>query len=208
MDICAKYQLQDFIWANPLSFDDAYSPTDVNSLVRTEPNSPPQKSRTSTPPVLIIAPSLSHELYAPICLQEAASRRLKVLLSKERQQRTEDGLSPPASLNYNSRLAVDLDFRKEVIDWILCVSSLNRFYRYLYAISQLKPYKPATFDDLYNQLCISAETRFMAAYLFSRFFYISGIEEEPEFLAGGYRDYIWDVAVACIALSVKVCSTR
>lgn len=46
----------------------------------------------------------------------------------------------------------------------------------------------------------------MAAYLFRRFFYMSGVEEEPDSQAGGCRYYIWDIAVACIALGVKVCS--
>lgn len=79
--------------------------------------------------------------------------------------------------------------------------------------------------DLRDQLLTSPETRFHAAYLFMRFFHLlfgirsrkkdhSGHSQELgdtasselfSLVAEGSALVTWDVAVACLALSVKVC---
>ena len=60
--------------------------------------------------------------------------------------------------------------------------------------------------DLYDVLATSAETRFHAGYLFLRYFLFVGIPEED---SSSLRDeeiqaVIWDIAVACLVLSIKV----
>ena len=61
--------------------------------------------------------------------------------------------------------------------------------------------------DLYDLLSTSVETRFHAALLFLRYFLYVGIPSEDEASISENEDLetvIWDTAVACLALSVKV----
>lgn len=81
--------------------------------------------------------------------------------------------------------------------------------------------------DLYEQLFSSAQTRFHAAYMFLRYFFtINGNREQSEsssdvesileegsdtpisnsekLLSEGKEIMVWDTAVACITLSIKV----
>lgn len=44
----------------------------------------------------------------------------------------------------------------------------------------------------------------MAAYMFSRFMFKSGFDKNCEEQEEGVEQYTWDVAIACVALSVKV----
>jgi hypothetical protein len=64
-------------------------------------------------------------------------------------------------------------------------------------------------SDLYDQLAGAAgpETRFCAAALFGRYFLLLGADGDV--LLGGddvaeHEQLVWDTAVACLALSVKV----
>ena len=59
--------------------------------------------------------------------------------------------------------------------------------------------------DLYDLLSTSSETRFHACYLFFRYFlFVSSPEDGVSVKDEGIQAVVWDVAVACLALSVKV----
>lgn len=71
----------------------------------------------------------------------------------------------------------------------------------------------STTSNLLDQLATSPETRFHAAYMFLRYFYlVRGAPGSPSCSAfrgdvlseHGFELVTWDVAVGCLALSVKV----
>ncbi|KAF4621993.1 hypothetical protein D9613_009504 [Agrocybe pediades] len=72
--------------------------------------------------------------------------------------------------------------------------------------------RPPMAADLYDQLKNSPETRFHAAWMFLRFFFLTmqptGEEEANSQLSKslqrqGFNLIVWDIAVACLSLSVK-----
>ena len=64
--------------------------------------------------------------------------------------------------------------------------------------------------DLYDLLSTSSETRFHASYLFMRYFIHVAVPEVSQSKDEDldFEAIIWDLAVACLALSVKVCIAR
>ena len=106
-------------------------------------------------------------------------------------------------------LGLEEEFRSEVIRWIFRVSpSSQRIGRRL-IVTQITPSKKHSVSQLRNQLRKSPETRFHAVLLFTRYFRrtgecmpIAGKNETPLIKRGRLR-IVWDVAISCLALSVK-----
>ncbi|KAF9456914.1 hypothetical protein BDZ94DRAFT_1326634 [Collybia nuda] len=131
---------------------------------------------------------------------------------------------------WDSVLGIGEVLRDDVVDWILNVlpeptttsrarsvptsssastasssSSTNSF-------STISSIIGPTISNLYDQLSTSPETRFHAAYLFLRYFYLVratpgspslNIDKGDENSENGFELVTWDVAVGCLALSVK-----
>ena len=194
---------------------------------------------------------------APLSTEDAAERRIVVLLEREKANRDIEGLGtnpphilqrtedeeerfwtdtqdlPPCeadpdmedvqstnpkrntlnrALSSSTPIELNIDSRvfEEVMQWFLEASLLSCLNPYLtLAIcAQVMPpedefattYTPG---DLFDLLSTSNETRFHAGHLFMRYFNLvscAGEDEEPEAL----ETITWDLAVACLALSVKV----
>ncbi|KAM6499958.1 hypothetical protein JOM56_005466, partial [Amanita muscaria] len=177
--------------------------------------------------VPIIAPPLDHVGALPINMETVAKTRIHRFLEKEFVTREADGLGIPyrqvllpQSGTWEDLLAIGQSYREDVIDWLLHVLPAEPNGRGSTPASSFSSTSsPSSTSscrvDLYDELSSSPETRFHAASIFLRFFYrvmseasnleqvafrnsASFIEEE------GKELIIWDVAVASLALSVKL----
>ena len=106
-------------------------------------------------------------------------------------------------------LGLEEEFRSEVIRWIFRVSPSSQRTGRRLIVTQITPSKKHSVSQLRNQLRKSPETRFHAVLLFTRYFRrtgecmpIAGKNETPLIKRGRLR-IVWDVAISCLALSVK-----
>lgn len=122
------------------------------------------------------------------------------------------------------QICIDEDFRQEVVEWILDVSRLFRppvLADWNCLWKTLPPEfrsKPTVGKHLRDQLTTSPDTRWHATQLFNRYIIRTGSSppSSPRLLYGELTEgqkvssqderagFVWDIALACIALSVKV----
>ncbi|KAF9642119.1 hypothetical protein BDM02DRAFT_3193868 [Thelephora ganbajun] len=121
-----------------------------------------------------------------------AQVRLEILLVKEAKQRSGDGIHPRVD---RQLLGSDRTFghyetlRRLIVQHILTV--------------QPPPFLHRGRGDLYDQLSTSSDTRFAAAYLMTRFWFLCEVGDHA-LEWKGFVDYGWQLAIACIALCVKM----
>jgi hypothetical protein len=157
---------------------------------------------------------------------DAAEARLMSLLKKEaRYYQSEEWLD----VFVDPDLALKDNLGPDVIAWILTVSaiftqSLSHYLPFLGTQVEPPLGSPTASSirgrthshDLHEQLAVHHDSRFLAALLFSLFFFgqarhfeVSDVVHQSdtsnyEAMKGGENKVIWDFAVAAIALSVKV----
>ncbi|OBZ66787.1 hypothetical protein A0H81_13268 [Grifola frondosa] len=229
----------------------SHSPRRLALAIYTDP--PPSPVPIIAPPPFFLVPR------APLSLEDAAERRIVVLLEKERREREVDGLPyarapiPKGPMNLTMQkkrqedeeeeywmdsdseadgfdvnemvdvwargkyerdedttsydgtgiaLGIEDNLRSEAVDWLLNV---------------LPPRSRAqsrAVGDLSDLLRTSEETHFHAAYLFIRYSLHIGlspasspapskVDEVSAFVQDGEVETTWDLAVACLTLSVK-----
>ncbi|KAF9011096.1 hypothetical protein BDQ17DRAFT_1345462 [Cyathus striatus] len=169
---------------------------------------------------------------APATPHIEAKIRLRNYIEREKRGRVRDGfLDAPDEVEGNNNtthkflnvikgargweevLDIGQGLRKEIIIWFLEVlpkplASDSEISRSMESIQSR--------DNLCDQLTTSPETRFHAAWMFLRYFFIinsmdrfHGNNEQVSVTScesrsdGGKRLAVWDVALACLALSIK-----
>ncbi|KAJ7063649.1 hypothetical protein C8F01DRAFT_1133801 [Mycena amicta] len=228
------------------------SPTSPGELVPTEPNTPrPIQRKTTTRHVPIIAPPPEHVARLPVTEEVAAKIRIGNFLSREGRSRAADKLeginvldairrlnAEPEKTEWEAKLGIGSS-RRQVSKWFLEVMPSKSTYTasittasghpVISRASSFASVSSRTSDDdmipdLMDQLQTSPETRFHAAYLFLRYFYIlmgdqkereriealqaAAIREDseedlPEVPSESWRLLLWDIAIACLAISTK-----
>ncbi|KAJ7272791.1 hypothetical protein C8J57DRAFT_259459 [Mycena rebaudengoi] len=177
--------------------------------------------------VPIIAPPIDHVARLPLSKDASAKIRIGRLLDREGKFRTaaeldeiDEGRAHGDRGVERSRwediLGVGARLRWQIGEWFLEVLPKKAMYA---SVTLFNSSRSSSFTssadseygneqpDLWDQLCTSPETRFHAAYMFARYFYfLSGTrtpagDSIPEL---GWKLAAWDVATACLALSVKI----
>ncbi|KAJ7700823.1 hypothetical protein B0H17DRAFT_1195669 [Mycena rosella] len=157
----------------------------------------------------------------------------------------EEGARESERLKWEHILGVGAELRLEVVEWILKVLPMKSLYfppittasKHVLG-SSLKRYSScASIDssdgheddeviDLMDQLLTSPETRFHAAYMFARYFYLvmgdgkerkkikamqqslalanNNLPWDPSIPPDGWALVAWDCCLACLAISVKM----
>ncbi|KAJ6630280.1 hypothetical protein B0H10DRAFT_2207962 [Mycena sp. CBHHK59/15] len=120
-------------------------------------------------------------------------------------------------------LGVGTSLRNQAVEWILEVLPKKSMYD---SVSSCYSSRSSSFassagsvyeaerPDLLDQLLTSPETRFHAAYMFTRYFYrvigdheqrgVNGLQKQEGHPVDGWDLVVWDIVIACLALSVKV----
>ncbi|KAJ7084835.1 hypothetical protein B0H15DRAFT_847779 [Mycena belliarum] len=208
-------------------------------------------SQTSTVPfvVPIIAPPPEHIARLPLSREACAKIRIGNFVAREERLRAEDGLlefdigartsTDAERSKWEDFIGVGTQWRVKVIEWILEVLPKRSTYyppissasRSLFGPSLKRPSVSFSSSDgheeidLLDQLRTSPETRFHAAYLFLRYFFllmtndverkrIQGMQNsdtaaknelpwDPAFPPEGWNLVVWDLCLACLAISVK-----
>ncbi|KAF9781374.1 hypothetical protein BJ322DRAFT_1080688 [Thelephora terrestris] len=118
--------------------------------------------------------------------------RLEILLVKEAEQRASDGIHPRIDrqlLSSGRTFARYETHRHVLVEFILTVPPPP----------SLHPGR----HDLRDQLSASPDTRFAAAYLMTRFWFLYEVGSYT-LEWKGFVDYGWQLAIACIALCVRM----
>ncbi|KAJ7778802.1 hypothetical protein DFH07DRAFT_540215, partial [Mycena maculata] len=193
--------------------------------------------------VPIIAPPPDHGARLPLTAEAAAKIRIANLLAREACVRGADelnGIEPVGAgeeeearqaerLKWEHTLAVGPELRASVVGWLLEVlpdkymysntphrsASLESSASSVYSACGYEEGRP----DFIDQLLTSPETRFHAAYMFARYFYLfmgekiersqreaTAAEDKAgdEMARDGWPLVVWDVCLACLAISIKM----
>jgi len=118
-----------------------------------------------------------------------------------------DGSDAEATFDWplQHQICIDEDFRQEAVEWILDI------------VPPEFRTKPTVGKHLRDQLTTSTDTRWHAAQIFNRYFIriASSPPSSPHSQYGNFTDgqkvsseneragFVWDIALACLALSVK-----
>ncbi|KAF7298464.1 hypothetical protein MKEN_01371500 [Mycena kentingensis (nom. inval.)] len=212
------------------------APTPDPAAIPTEPNTPvarkPHRARWRLP---IIAPPADHISRPPITAETAAKIRVGRFLSREESCRVGDKLDVARvsegdeKTYWEDKLGIG-PLRERAVRFLLEIMPGPRMYKDL-ADRWKRPYleRDGTFaivPDLVDQLSTSAETRFHAAYIFLRNFYIlwdddemrqdlermkNGMDargddvdsEDDDMEPQGWNLVVWDTVIAALAISTK-----
>ncbi|KAJ7593075.1 hypothetical protein C8J56DRAFT_930327, partial [Mycena floridula] len=203
---------------NEQSHENHYSSTKKRQREESsvQPNIPRKRQRPRPPPVPIIAPPSNHTWTAPLSAEQSARQHIarfvereQVLLNLDRKVVAEHQHGPN----------IDRKLRNDILEWLLLYMPEPETSPGPYSFdrtpepesssshessAELKPRELCreliSWSQLVDQLTISPETRFHAAYMLVRYFYLMGMHHVQE----DAGDLVcWDIGVACLSLSVK-----
>ncbi|KAJ7932675.1 hypothetical protein B0H13DRAFT_2307352 [Mycena leptocephala] len=200
--------------------------------------------------VPIIAPPPEHIARLPLSKETSAKIRIGNFLAREgicRASDKLDGMTVAAAVStlhaeWEHILGIGPELRNQVVEWILEVQPKTSVYfppiktasRHLSRTASdpaSSSYSSVDFGekgvpDLIDQLLCSPETRFHAAYMFIRYFYLvmghgerrekiellqhaaaaahNSMPFDPATQPEGWNLVVWDCCLACLAISVKM----
>ncbi|KAF7294591.1 hypothetical protein MIND_00995600 [Mycena indigotica] len=207
-------------------------PTQLNSATSTpsanKPKLEPFHVPIIAPPIEHIARlPITQEVAAKTRINNFILREERCRISDGMEEVQPSTITNLDKTNWEGKLGIGAA-RRQVVKWFLEVMPSRSMYSNSGASSRSNSFASQASDNdipgLVDQLQISPETRFCGAYLYLRYFHLltgnreeirrieswkaaavlEDCDEDDDLEGEGWRLVVWDTAVACLAISVKL----